>query len=457
MATSNWKPYKPSEAMPWNLRRVSHLHRRVVFGASWSELQRDLSEGPEKSVSRILEGRSRDAGMPEDFEHLSSIIGNSATESGSADRLKAWWLYRCLFSPHPLQERLTLMWHNHFATSNLKVNDLRLMKGQNETLRKNAFAPFGTLLKEMTHDPALLEWLDAPANHKEHPNENLGRELMELFTLGIGNYTEDDVKHVARALTGWTVRQGAFRDQASAHDDGEKTILGKTGNWSGDDLVQMLCEHPATSRRLAWRITNEFFGEGVVSDTARDELAEGLRQHTLDIRWCVETVLRSELFFSDANIQSRVCDPVSYAIIPLRALELWRNPISTLVLAEWTSRMGQDLFYPPNVGGWNGGRTWLSTRTVVARTNYVSALMSGQLTNPIQVPQLATVFESANPESKEPTLTAATPFLGQLLCPAIAEKQLAEIGSKVPESSDFNQSLCLAARELLIQPTCHLH
>lgn len=264
---SAWTPYIPTPNAPWNLERVVHLHRRAAFGASWSEIRRDLADGPEASITRVLDGTSRLAGVPDDFENIAGIIGAAAVDSGGAERLKAWWLYRCLFSPHPLHERLTLMWHNHFATSNVKVNELRLMKRQNETFRRLAFRPFGELLQEMVHDPALLTWLDAPSNRKEHPNENLARELMELFTLGIGHYTEDDIKQAARALTGWTVRQEEFREQPAAHDDGEKIILGQTGNWGGSDLVKILLEQPHTPRRLAWRLTSEFCGEGIVDET----------------------------------------------------------------------------------------------------------------------------------------------------------------------------------------------
>src|SRR5579871_1773441 len=138
---SLWNRYQPSPATPWNVRRVIHLHRRVVFGACWSEIQRDLSQDPQAAVTRVLDGTCRSEGVPENFETLAQTIGDSAADSGSMERLKAWWLYRCLFSPRPLEERLTLMWHNHFATSNLKVNDLRLMKQQNETFRRAAMRP----------------------------------------------------------------------------------------------------------------------------------------------------------------------------------------------------------------------------------------------------------------------------------------------------------------------------
>lgn len=433
---SAWKVYKPSATAPWNLQRVVHLHRRAAFGATWTEIQRDLRDGPDASIERVLNGeptrgsqtspqsvaapaaeassslKPQASSPASDFESVAAVIGNAAVDSGSADRLKAWWLYRCLFSPHPLAERLAFVWHNHFATSNLKVNDLRLMKLQNETFRQRAFAPFGELLSAVVHDPALLEWLDATSNRKQHPNENLARELMELFTLGIGHYSEEDIKQAARALTGWTVRQGEFRTLPAVHDDEPKTILGRTGNFSGDDLVTMLAEHPATSRRIAWRLAGEFFGEGVVDDAALSELADGLRRHNLDVRFGVETILRSELFFNERNIGTRVCDPVSFIVGPLRALECGRDPPSTLVLAEWVARMGQDLFYPPNVGGWAGGRAWLSTRNVVSRANSMAALVDGSLHTPARPPDLAAL---AAMHTKERDVPGAARFFSRLL------------------------------------------
>jgi uncharacterized protein (DUF1800 family) len=433
---SAWAEYRPHDSAAWNLQRVVHLHRRAAFGATWSEIQRDLADGPSAAVSRLLNGESRLAGVPEDVESLSAVIGQAAVDSGNADRLKAWWLYRCLFTPHPLQERLTVMWHNHFATSNLKVDNLALMKRQNETLRKHALGSFRAMLAAMAHDPALLVWLDASQNRKEHPNENLARELMELFTLGVGHYTEDDIKQAARALTGWTVRQGEFRNLPTAHDDGQKEILGHAGRWSGDDLVNILLDQMQTARRIAWRLTNEFFGEGVASDVALNELTEGLRKNKLDIHWAVETILRSELFFSTANFGNRIADPVSFALGPLVAFETWRSPPSTLALAEWISRMGQELFYPPNVGGWQGGRAWLSTRAVLARTNYAAALVAGQLTSPVRAPDFA-ALAAQHGAAKEPH--DCTSFVSQLLygCACESTKQ--------------------SALELLTAPEAHLH
>ena len=235
-SNSPWAPYKPSGTTPWDLGRVVHLHRRAAFAAPWGDLQRDLADGPQAAVDRLLKGRAPED-TSEDFEKMARTIGDAAMASGSPGRLKAWWLYRMLMSPEPLGERLTLMWHNHFATSNRKVKDLVRMREQNERFRKHARAPFGELLDAVVKHPAMLVWLDADSNRKGHPNENLAREMMELFTLGVGNYTEDDVKEAARALTGWTVVGGQLGFREARHDDGEMTVLGKRRKLTGDDLI----------------------------------------------------------------------------------------------------------------------------------------------------------------------------------------------------------------------------
>jgi uncharacterized protein (DUF1800 family) len=376
--TDPWARYAPSVQAPWDLQRVVHLHRRAGFAATWDEIQRDLKEGPQASVERLLQGRSRSYGVPPNFEPISVALGEAAAASRDPARLKAWWLYRMLFGPDPLGERLTLFWHNHFATSNLKVDDLALMQRQNEVFRQFARASFRKLLPAVVRDPAVLLWLDAQANRKGHPNENLARELMELFTLGIGHYTESDVKESARALTGWTVVDGEFQELPTKHDPGPKTILGKKGAWKGDDLVGILLEHPATAERLATKLCGLFLTEKVIDPAARRVLAEGLRQHDLDIGWAVETILRSEAFFAGADLRGQVLGPVEFVVGSVRALEMLDAPASTLVLAEWTARLGQDLFYPPNVGGWNGGRSWITTRSVIGRANFAAALMEGK-------------------------------------------------------------------------------
>jgi uncharacterized protein (DUF1800 family) len=371
----HWAPYAPDRKAPWTLRRVVHLHRRAAFAATWDELQRDLQDGPAASVARLLTGRASAAAA--DFTSIADLLADTAAAGSEINRLKAWWFYRMLFGPDPLTERLTLFWHDHFATANSKVQDAALMRRQNDALRRHARGKFADLLGASVREPALLVYLDAPANRKGHPNENLGRELMELFTLGVGHYSEADVKEAARALTGWTVADERFAENPDRHDDGEKTILGHKGKWAGADLVRILLGHPATARRLATKLCRLFFGETAVPPQAVTLLATALSEHDLDIGWAVETILRSRAFFADSNLGTRVLGPVEYVVGLARALEMFDPAPSTLALAEWSARIGQDLFEPPNVGGWPGGRAWIHTRGLVARANYAAALVEG--------------------------------------------------------------------------------
>ena len=451
-AASAWVAYQPTEDEPWNLRRVVHLHRRAGFAAAWSLLQRDFADGPSAAVDRlVLVDTSRGNGET-DFALMSRMIGDAAEASNNPNRLKAWWLYRMLLSPDPLGERLALMWHNHFATSNRKVNDLHLMRQQNELFRKYARAPLGQLLQQVLKHPALLVWLDADANRKGHPNENLSRELMELFTLGIGHYEEADVKEAARALTGWSVADNRFQFKQARHDTSEKTVLGKRGRLDGDDLLRLLLDQPATSRRLAWRICRTFMGEGAVDDVALEQLAAGLRERHLDVGWAIGTVLRSRLFFSEQNMGSRIIGPVELVIGTLQCLEFCQPPPSTLLLAEWTSRMGQDLFYPPNVAGWSEGRAWLGSRTIIARVNFASALVEGRLWHPARAPDFWRLVNRHRPTSK---LEEAVAWLAELMWGYAPETALRDVLAAV-HAANTDKRFALAAALLMARPENHL-
>lgn len=432
--STRWLEYRPTTQTPWNLRRVVHLHRRAGFAATWQELQRDLQEGPQASIDRVLNGTTREKVYPEDFEQMSASIAEAAVRANHPDRLKAWWLFRMLFTTDPLTEKLTLLWHNHFATSNQKLEDLSLMRQQNDLFRSLARAPFGKLLTAVLHDPAMLLWLDAPSNHKGHPNENLARELMELFTLGIGHYNETDVKEAARALTGWTVIDDQFSFRVAHHDPGQKTILNQRRDWNGDSLVVLLLDQRATAQRLAERLCQLFLGERIAQQADIDALANGLQTHDLDIEWGTETILRSELFFADQNIRQRIAGPTEFIIGATRTLELTDPPPQTIILADWLHRLGQDLFYPPNVGGWNGGRDWLRTSALINRANFATGLSRGQFASS-QLPPDWSRFAAQHGRSRTPEDFVA--FLADLLfggepVPGWIERIAKNVSSKSP-------------------------
>lgn len=431
----HWRPYQPSGAAPWNLRRVVHLRRRAGFAATWNELQRDLRGKPQDAVSRVLAGHARVDGQPSEFESTAQLVTDTATASSLDRRLKAAWVYRMLYGPDPLGERLVLLWHNHFATSNRKVDNLALMQAQNDLFRAHARDRFGVLVSEVLHQGAMLQWLDADKNIAGRPNENLARESMELFTLGVGNYTERDVQESARALTGWQLVNDTFRFDPHTHDDGSKTILGHTDHFDGDALLKLLISQPATAHRLAWRICRMLMGETKVEDAALVELATGLRENDLRIGWGIATVLRSQEFFAAENIGNRVCSPPEFAVGMVRAVECFQQNPSTLLLADWIARMGQDLFYPPNVGGWNEGRAWLNSGGLVARANFAAALVGGQLTIDRTDPGLEKLVTRHAGQAK---LRPAIEWFGELLFGGLSREAVADVersaSGKLPAS-----------------------
>ena len=373
----HWPPYSPAPKAPWNRRRVVHLHRRAGWGATWHEIERDLDEGPDAALGRLLD--------PEHRAEHNAVAGRAQELAAQgiakqqAELLQAAWITRMWHGSDPLGEQLMLMWHNHLATSNLKVRDVALMNRHLATLREHARGPFEKLLRAVVIDPAMLVWLDADQNRREHPNENLARELMELFTLGEGHYRETDVRDAARALTGWKLEDGKVRFDADENDGGEKEILGRRGRWNTDDLVRILIEHPATSKRLAWRICDHFFATDSVPPDALEALASQLRQNGLDVGATVATVLRSSRFFDEAELAQRVSPPASYIVANSRSLELHEAGFSPQVAAAWMRSIGQDLLHPPGVGGWPGGRTWLGATAMINRARFASMVGEGTL------------------------------------------------------------------------------
>jgi uncharacterized protein (DUF1800 family) len=374
-----WKPFEPSRTRPWTIATVAHLHRRAAFAPSWEVLKRDLSAGPSESIDRLLKGEAKSPAGTDASELEATLAAMASQLAPSADqaRIQAIWLYRMIFTPHPLRERMTLFWHNHFATSNIKVQSPLLMQRQNDLFRTHAVGDFRALVSAIGKDAAMLIWLDSTINRKAKPNENYAREVMELFTLGRGQYTEKDIREAARAFTGWFVVSDHFEEVARQHDGGPKSILGQTGNFDGNDIPAILLKQPACAQFICRKLFRHFVSETETpSDALLAPLAAALRDSGYQIEKPVEMILRSNLFF-DASVQRRrVKSPVEFAVGTIRSLEILNPTVATAALAESCDRMGQSLFAPPSVAGWDGGPGWINSTAMLARANLALGLLS---------------------------------------------------------------------------------
>ena len=372
----DWRPWEPSERDPWNSKKVAHLHRRAGFGASWSELRRDLEEGPEASVARFLSPRPESARETAVSDALRSNVGKRL------DYLSAWWLHRILWGNDPLREKMTLFWHDHFATSHRKVGDVASMGAQNDLFRRHALGRFGELLRDVTGDPAMLLWLDGGQSRAEAPNENYAREFLELFTLGAGHYTEQDIRAAARAFVGWRPwPRGAeytFRFDRDLRDAGEKVFLSRVGAWDASGVVEVTLEHPEAARFLCRKLDRFFVSElDPPTDDVIDGLAEELRDHEYSIAHVVGVILRSRRFYSERAHRRRVRSPVEWSAGMLRHLDVPRADVRLLSMVETCARQGQELFRPPSVKGWEWGSAWLGSAAMIERANWMSWVVFG--------------------------------------------------------------------------------
>jgi uncharacterized protein (DUF1800 family) len=379
-----WKPWQPSSAEPWSRKWAAHLLRRAAFGYSRDELIEAERLGPEGTLELLLEGRPQ---ATEVLETLVDVGKLAAERDEGGDQLQGWWLYCMLHGGHPLREKLTLFWHNHFATSLVKVQSPALLFRQNCLLREHALGKFGPMLQAISRDGAMLVWLDSNSNVKGKPNENYARELMELFSLGVGNYTEKDVREGARAFTGWRTDGRGFVFDPRFHDTAPKTFLGKTGNWDGGDIVRIVLEQPAAARFLTRKLYQQFISETAApSDVLLEPLCKSFRKSDYDIAALVRTMLASRHFYSAHAFRQRVKCPVEFALGAVQAVyrryredEPEYHSIPQQMLLESLAAQGQSLFAPPNVKGWPGGKAWLNTATLLERANLAESVAMGTL------------------------------------------------------------------------------
>jgi uncharacterized protein (DUF1800 family) len=290
----------------------------------------------------------------------------------NAVALMQWWLGRMIATPAPLQEKMVLFWHGHFTSAyegkGITAADIFQ---QNQLFRNFALGNVRKLTIAVSHDPAMLKYLDNRTNNAKHPNENYARELMELFTLGIGNYSEQDVRESARAFTGYTLnRDDQFVFNERVHDSGTKTFLGRTGNFTGDDIVGIIFAQPAASKFFATKLL-EFFVYNEPEAELVDAVAALLQKNDFELAPVVSTLLRSNVFYSDRAYRALVKSPTEFVVGTYRLLGLSPESLEMPVLAAMT-RMGQRLFFPPNVKGWDGGAAWINSGTLLTRANFAA-------------------------------------------------------------------------------------
>jgi hypothetical protein len=383
---------------PWNPHLAAHLLRRAGFGGSPADIQSAVDAGMEATVDRLVHPQtdSLPSGPAGDLSYGPMV--DPIQRRNAFYLTVSWWLDRMLQSPNPLVERMVYFWHNHFTSAIDGGITPSLIVAQNNLFRTHALGNFADLTHRIAQDPAMLLYLNGNQNRKQHPNENFARELMELFTMGVGNYSEQDVRESARAFTGWVLPRDATVATfvPRLHDDGAKTILGRTGNFAGDDVIDIIMQQPATGKFMARKVLRHF-----VYDDPEPELidvaAARLRDSRYDIGSLMGTLLRSNVFYSPRAYRSLVKSPVELVVGALRTIGVTS---STPRVTGAMGQMNQVLFHPPNVAGWPGGSQWLNQGTILARLNFLNQLVSFH-----RDAKAAAATPPANPMQAMPVMT----------------------------------------------------
>lgn len=350
---------------------AAHLLRRLQFGVTPAEIDRAVQAGLEATLEQLFTPQPESA----EFQAADAAFRSTALATSNLEDLQTWWLYRMLGTANPVVEKLAFAWHNHFATSFTKVNSVGMMLAQNDLFRTLGTGPFAPLLHALARDPAMLVWLDGNANRKRHPNENFAREVMELFALGRGAYTEHDIQEAARAFSGWQLREGAFWFNDSQHDPGTKTIFGQSGSYTGADVIDLCLAQPACPRFLADRLLRTFVCPSAFG-AAIEIVAEELQRNQLNLLATLRTLCTWEMFYADDVRGSLIKSPVELVLGTLRP---FTTGIRWPAVRQALNELGQSVFAPPSVKGWDGGRQWVHAMGWIQRWNFLTAVTnSGQ-------------------------------------------------------------------------------
>ena len=380
---------------------MAHLLRRAGFGATPHEMDRALSLGYDSMLTELLNPDHIDD-IPEDLIRRYHVHLSDLRSGGDAH-----WIYRLVMTDTPLREKVCLFWHRVFATAATKLIQTRVVTNQISMFREHGMGSFDDLLIELSRDPAMIMWLDNQDNHGSNINENYGREILELFAMGVGNYTEDDIKETSRAFTGWRIVNPEYKSirmrnniarpygymswqfeyDEEDHDEGEKTILGQTGNWDGEDAVRIICEQEATAHFVARHLYHFFVADELPvpqwphepprDPGAIDQLVKSYFDNGHSIKAMLKTLFESNFFKDEAARYARIKSPAEMVVGTMRLAGPVTLPSSDIFdAAVACGNMGQGLMRPPSVEGWQGGIEWINTGAYVERINFAGRILN---------------------------------------------------------------------------------
>jgi uncharacterized protein (DUF1800 family) len=381
-------------AAPMGFDEARHLLNRTSFAANVDDIESFARLTRAQAVDQLLAWTGGKVGTAppawsNDFESPRRLRGMSEEERKAFQRqlaekgaeLRGWWLTEMLTTPSPLTEKMVLFWHNHFVSSLQKVRSPVLMYRQQQLLRKHAFGYFGDFLHDIAKDPAMVVYLDGASNRRGQPNENFAREVMELFTLGEGSYSEQDVKEAARAFTGWSIDpdSGAFVFRQPAHDGGVKTVLGRSGNFDGDAVLDILLAQPQTAEFIVAKLWREFVSPQPDAAEVK-RIARQFRDNRYNIKVALRAILLSDEFYAPQNRAVLIKSPVEMIVGTLRLFRFETGEVTPFFLSA--RQLGQDLFAPPNVKGWPGGEVWINSASLLSRKQLLERLFRAQEMRP---------------------------------------------------------------------------
>ena len=501
------KPLAPVSTAEWDSRHAAHLLDRAGFGGNPEQIAELAGMTPQQAVTRLVnfhkvtqDKRLGDfqvqpyvpppptEGQTKYDRNLQVFFGLVAFDNNQVERARDWWFERMLLSTRPLEEKLTFFWHGHLTTSNADVYMSQSVIRQNKLFRRHAAGNVGELILAVSKDPAMLRYLNNNANVKGRPNENYARELMELFTLGEGNYTEEDIQEAARALTGWSsTGDGAFLFRKNMHDGGEKTFLGETGNFDGADIVDIIIGQPQHARFIC----SELFRFFVHDEPTREEVNAMIWTYRIGgnrVRPVLQQLFLSKAFYSDKAIITRVKSPVEYLVSTWKSMGLEAVPQKDRLRND-LAEMGQVPFYPPTVEGWDSGPAWITSSTLLARYNVAGRLLLGAEVDPsrptlLLPPALAWVPITRSPGAREAEFSsmawvieagardaaaAVVELEGRFLRVSLSEEKRAEVvgflerrewsavAEENPRRGDMEYLLRRALHLILCTPEYQLH